>query len=124
MELLTQIVLWSSAVLYALIGLVCFVRPDTTMNAIGIGILNDTGRVDIRATYGGLLAGLGGFFLWAAVEPSRYEAGLYAVIFVYGGLALGRLLAILAKAKPKPMMWIFLLLELGYVVAGAAPLLD
>jgi hypothetical protein len=92
------------------------------MAAIGIGIKDDTGRVDIRATYGGMVFGAALLFAWAALEVERYEAGLYAMIFIYGGLGLARLLAIVLGARPKRILWIFLGVEALYAGLAVVPL--
>jgi hypothetical protein len=118
MKKFTAFLLWSSAVIFAAIGVYFLAVPEDAASAIGVSMLNDTGRTDIRATYGGMVLGIAVFFAWAALAPERTKAGLVSLAFVYGGLALGRIVAIATGDRPGSMMWLFLAIELGYTLAS------
>ena len=117
---LTLFLLWASAIVFLLIGLYFLLMPDRATAAIGVQMTNATGRTDIMATYGGMMLGMAVFFTWTALSASRYEAGLWCVLVVYAGLALGRAWAIGGGQRPGAMMWSFLAIEV--VTAGLAAL--
>jgi len=116
---LSGILLWASAIIFALIGVYFLAVPDRAAASIGVAMLDDTGRTDIRATYGGMVLGIAVFFGWAARAPDRTVAGLWSMILVYGGLALGRIVAIADGERPGGMMWSFLVIEVAFAVVSA-----
>ena len=67
----------------------------------------------MQATYGGMVLGATFLWIWAALRPERYAAGLWAMVFIYGGLALGRLVAVGGGASPDRLIWIFLAIEVA-----------
>lgn len=122
MDTLTLTLLWFSAVTYALIGLYFLAVPEKAAASIGVKLTNATARTDVRATYGGMILGVAFFFAWAALSPERFEAGLWSMIFVYGGLALGRSLSIALGDRPSTMMYLFLVIELAVAALSVWPL--
>jgi hypothetical protein len=116
---LTLFLLWSSAVVFALIGLYFLLMPERATAAIGVEMTNATGHTDIMATYGGMMLGMAVFYTWVALNPARYEAGLWSVLVVYAGLALGRTWAIVGGQRPGIMMWSFLSLEVTAAALAA-----
>jgi hypothetical protein len=121
--MLSRLLLWFSAVVFGAIGVYFLAAPDQAAAAIGLSLDNDTARTDVRATYGGMVLGVAVFFGWAALEESRYEAGLWSMGLVYGGLALGRVLAIAQGQRPNPMIWAYLAIELVVTLASVLLLL-
>lgn len=113
----TLFLLWSSVLAFFAIALFFLIAPEYAAGLIGVQGQNSTGRTDIRATYGGMLLGLSILFGWAALSNARFEAGLWALLCVYGGLAFGRGLAILLGERPGQSMYVFLLVEVAYAVA-------
>jgi len=116
MPKLTLTLLWSSALVFAAIGVFFLVTPDAAAASIGIELTNPTARTDITATYGGLMVGIGLFFGWTAQHPERYRAGLWFTLVAYAGLGLGRTWAIVGGERPGVMMWSFLGIELTVAV--------
>ena len=108
---------WFSVVSFGAIGIMFLVAPERWAATIGVAATNDTGRVDIRATYGGLCMSLGLFWVWCVLDPTRFPAGLWSMALVYGFLALGRILGALAGHRLDSKMKLFLATEV--VVAAA-----
>jgi hypothetical protein len=119
---LTLFLLWSSSVGFALIGVFFLLMPDQATAAIGVELTNATARTDIMATYGGMMLGMGAFYGWVALSQARYEAGLWSVLLVYAGLALGRTWAIVGGERPGAMMWSFLAIEMTVAALAALAL--
>ena len=118
MTRLTLGLLWFSAVVFAAIGIFFLGWTEQAADSIDVAMRTDTARVDISATYGGMCLGLGALFAWATRSEARHEAGLWSMLLVYGGLALGRLVPIVMGQRPEALMWIFLGIEVA--VAGLA----
>ena len=70
------------------------------------------GVIDMRATYGGVSAGLGLLLLFLDNALVLIQAKLLGIMFVVGGMALGRFIGMLIDGSPNMMMYAFLLLEI------------
>ena len=71
-------------------GLFAFSAPDRAAAVLEFGLTSVEGRGEIRATYGGLILGLGLALLVALRRPdARGSLNLLAIVF--GALSLGRL---------------------------------
>jgi len=119
MDRIPIVLLWLSAGTFAWIGLYFLILPQQAAAAIDLAMPTATARTDVRATYGGMVLGIAVFFAWAAWKPGMVEAGLWSMLLVYGGLALGRLVAIGSGERPESLMWIFLGIEVAVAVASA-----
>jgi|GEM_PF-2941759 len=111
--------LWASAATFAWIAIYFLVLPHEAAQAIDLTLTTDTALTDVQATYGGMVLGVTLLWIWAALHPDRYTAGLWSMVFIYGCLALGRLVAIAGGAQPKQLIWIFLGIELVVTVVSA-----
>ena len=68
--------------------------------AAPIGItLTPSGETDIRATYGGLQAGIALFLFWTARSSERVLAGLLSLLLVCGSVAVFRGIGILISGE-------------------------
>lgn len=113
MDRFIQVWLWLSAATFAWIGIYFLVLPHEAAAAIDLQLETDTALTDVQATYGGMVLGATFLWIWAALKPERYVAGLWAMVFIYSGLALGRLVAIGGGASPSRLIWIFLAIEVA-----------
>ena len=118
MERWILLLLWFSAIVFALIGVYFLAAPERAAASLGIALNDATARTDVRATYGGMVLGTALFFGWCALATARYQAGLVCLVLIYGGLALGRGLAIAVGQRPATMMWVFLLIEVVVALAS------
>jgi len=102
-------------------GAACLVAPAATTAWSGIALRTPSAMTDLRATYGGLGIGVGGFFLYAAFRPALLAAGLIAAFAACAGLAGGRLLGVLLDGGAEGMTLFALAVEsTGSVLAAAA----
>ena len=117
-----RLLLATSALAFLIIGLLFLLRPIEAAASIGLAATEAAGRIDLRATYGGLMLGLGALFALPMIRPRLASVGPYLLLFVYVGLAFGRGLAMLLGEPPVGQMVAFLVIELLYV-GGAVGLL-
>lgn len=80
-------------------GLYMYFVPQALAATAGVGALNSTGTIELRAMYGGLEAAVGALALWAAFAPGLRRAGLAALAFTCTGLGATRLLSALLAGE-------------------------
>lgn len=71
-------------------GLFAFAAPDRAAEILEFALSSPEGRGEIRATYGGLILGLGVALLVALWRPGT-RGSLVLLAIVFGALSLGRL---------------------------------
>ena len=80
-------------------GLFCFWYPGYLDGAAGVVGATTTGRIELRAMYGGLQAAVGCLTLMGALRPAARQSALTAVTFLCGGLFLSRLTGTLLEGE-------------------------
>lgn len=91
-------------------GIVLLCWPDMALPGLGIQTLSDQAQVEVRAMYGGLELGLG-ILLLTCFSSERQRFGLQLSLAAYGGLAMARLLSMLAIGVATPFLWFALVWE-------------
>ena len=81
-------------------GLFAFLDPVALGQWLGIGPVGPSGETEIRATYGGLVAGIGLLLLSGLWSRKLAFAGLSVVVFGVGGLVLTRLFGEIFSGGP------------------------
>ena len=77
--------------LFVASGIFAFIDPHTMGQSLGIAPVDLSGETEIRATYGGLTAGIGLLLLSGIWFRKLAFAGLAVMVFGVGGLVLTRL---------------------------------
>ncbi len=115
-----KLVLWFSALTFLAAGAFALARPTDYASIVQLELGGIISSSDLRAVYGGLPLGIGGFFVWA-VSTRHLRPGLIASAALFGGLVLGRLVSLLADGVPESPGLLFSGFELlGTVLAGVA----
>ena len=91
---MTAFYLWLNAGAYALLGLWCALRLDTTSSKLGY-TLNNSGRIEYLTVYGGLQWGLAIAFAYLASRSELHRVGVLVAIAIYLPLVLHRLIGLL-----------------------------
>lgn len=105
-----------NAILFCLYGLGFIFFPHYLSTLVmGYAPTTSSGIIDMRATYGGICLGFGLLLAYCARDRKSTVKGLWAVILVVGGMALGRLMGVVIDDNPNVMMYIFLGLEVTIV---------
>jgi hypothetical protein len=84
-----------NALLWVGYGAYLLLAPEALADLAGVTASNATGSVELRTMYGGLQTALGVLALLGALSGGWRMTALAAFIFVYGGMAIGRLIGAL-----------------------------
>lgn len=117
-----RLVLVLSALTFAGAGAAFLLRPVEMTSIIGVELAKTVSRSDIRAVYGGLQVGFGGFLAYASAQPSRVALALAAQLAVFAGLLLGRVASLLADGVPEAPGWMLVAVEALGLTLGVAAL--
>lgn len=107
---------WVNALIFVSIGVLCGFWAEGSAATLGISFTHPSGLTDFRATYGGMCAGLGAFFVVAALVESFAVPAAWLGVAVYLGLGLTRAIGLVLETSRKPMMFGFLVAEIALVV--------
>jgi len=92
-----RIFLFVAGLMWLAYGIYMLMAPGALAATAGVGALNSTGTIELRAMYGGLEGAVGLLALWGAFAAGLRRAGLAALAFTCTGLGATRLVnAILA----------------------------
>ena len=93
-----SVLIYIAAAIFMLFAIAYLVVPTEMVAPIGIH-LTASGETDIRATYGGLQAGIALFLLWTAMSNVRISSGLIALLLICGSVAIFRGIGILISGE-------------------------
>jgi hypothetical protein len=116
----SRIVLGITGLAFAGYGAYCAMDLDFVVQTTGVAFRKATAAVEARAMYGGLQIGLGLLWINAAVNQRMTAYGLVAMIFVLGGLALGRALGMSLDMVDPYNTWALAYESVSAVLAGVA----
>jgi len=100
---LGKAILWVSALIFIVYGLVCLFSPALPATYAGLSMNSGDAFAEIGAMYGGLQTGFGVFCLLGALRKDLYRAALVSLVCLIGGLALARLFSTLTSAEAVSM---------------------
>jgi len=113
-----RIFLGFSTLVWLPYGLYCFACPDYLQEAAGVAIASTTGRIELRAMYGGLQAAIGLLALGGMLRATLTRPALTTFAFLCAGLASTRTLGALADGEVSSYTAMALVLEWGSTVAA------
>ena len=98
--MLVKIFLGLNAVLFIVYGLMCLANPSVVADQTGMQLATGVATAEARAMYGGLQTSVGLLALLGLMRPGLQPAVLLALVFVFFGLASGRMVGILVDPDP------------------------
>lgn len=114
-----RIFLGVCVVINAAIGLACLWDPVSTLEPMGLAVIDNAGLVELRAMYGGLELGLAFFLAWCIRDESRLRTGVMAMTVMLVGLGVARLGAFYVFQPEGSLMPLLILIELGGAGVGS-----
>ena len=107
-----KLVLAIIACLFIGFGGVAWLDPVATVSPLAIELTAPQALTEIRATYGGLMIGIGLVFAGAAIKTEMTRFGLLSAAIMLTLIGLTRLYGIVADGSASPLLWQLLAVEL------------
>lgn len=115
---MTRFALWGAGLMMLVVGALHLLAPQMMMQEPGIVLSTVNHMHVIRAAYGGAYLGMAALFLMAAVGWVDRRTGLLAVVVIFGGFALGRVLSMALDGLPVPLYFGVLSAELFFAACA------
>jgi|SRR5688572_20896509 len=80
-------------------GLYCFARPEFLDAFAGVAATSTTGKIELRAMYGGLQTAFGVFALLGALRPALTRTVLLSIAILCAGLGSFRVMGAVAASE-------------------------
>ena len=116
--LLPRIFLAIVALAFIGFGILGWVNPAGTVAPLDLTVNTAQAKTEIRATYGGLLVGIGLFIAIAALYPTMVRFGLILVVVMLFTIGFTRLYGIAVDGTRVSMQWQLLATELIPAIIG------
>lgn len=111
--------LYLNGAIYLWVGWLFISDPQTWLEALGVSLRSDLGITDLRAVYGGFLAGFGFFLLLSGWKSDWHGPGVWLLALTYAGLVAARSWGIVVVGEYNDLIlqvyiaeWVSLLLSL------------
>lgn len=119
---MTRLTLFGAGFMMLVVGALHLLNPQMMMREPGIALISTNHFHVIRAAYGGAYLGIAALFLGGALRRIDVRAALLAVVLIFGGFALGRIVSIVADGVPVPLYFGVLGAELVFVACAVLAL--
>jgi hypothetical protein len=115
---LSRLYLVISGIGLGTIGLTYGVCPSTVLPPLMDVSVEGTDQLNVYRGVMGLYLGMSLFWLLAAFRPEWARPAIVSVVFLMGGLALGRALSVVVDGVPSPALVAYLLVEVVIALLG------
>jgi hypothetical protein len=99
---------------FVVLGLIALLDPQGTVAPLGIDLQSNAAITEIRATYGGMMLGIGAFLFYTAMY--RIREGLIATVAMLGAIGATRLYGIFYDDSQLPIQFYLLAVEIGFAI--------
>lgn len=118
MERLSQVVLVLAGLMYLIFGVIFLIGPVGAGKVAGFEPIGHSGRTEIRAFYGGMELGIGGFLLAGVWLKSWRRSGLWLVVLLLSFTAIGRGIGFAFERQAAGIHILYVLIEAGFAMFG------
>lgn len=119
---MTRFTLYGAGLMMLVVGALHLINPQMMMTEPGIVLSSVNHFHVVRAAYGGAYLGIAALFLSGALGWMGARPALQAVLLLFGGFALGRLVSIVVDGLPVPLYLGVLGAELFFAVCAVLAL--
>jgi hypothetical protein len=112
--------LWFNAFAYAVFGLWCTLRLQSTSRALGYTTLSASGHSEYATVYGGLQWGLALMFALFAIRPDLHRTGILVSILLYAPIVAHRVVSVGRHAPVEKLTYAVAALEVIMLLASVA----
>lgn len=110
----SKLLLWVNCAVFGLYGLAFIFWPQVmSLWVVGVAPAAGSATIDVRATYGGMMLGLGLLFGLLALSTKTVQAGLQGLFIILVLMAASRGLGMWLDGGANTMMLTFLLAEVA-----------
>lgn len=95
-----RFLLGASALIFMAYGAICLFDPTIPTGITGLTATSGDAVAEVSGMYGGLQTGIGFFCLLACFNNEFYRPGLMALGLTMGGLAIARMIGVVATEQP------------------------
>ena len=113
-----QLFLLTAAVGLTPIALSYGAAPARSLDYLFQVQVTDTNTAHIFRAVMGLYLALVGFWTTAAFRVEIRQAALYSLVVFMLGLAAGRVFSLVVDGVPSTLLWVYLILEVGFGLVG------
>jgi hypothetical protein len=109
---------------FAIIAVAAFLvlSPVTVADALGKPHDTPTRMINLRASWGGTLAGIGAFVAWVPGFSPWWRAAIGLVMWAMAGIGLARVVGFALDGSPDTRQYIWIVAEVALVIGGAVAL--
>lgn len=100
---MTRFTLYGAGLMMLVVGALHLLNPQMMMREPGIVLSSANHFHVVRAAYGGAYLGIAALLLAGALRRLDTRAALTAVVLIFGGFALGRIVSIATDGMPAPL---------------------
>lgn len=100
---MTRFTLYGAGLMMLVVGALHLAAPQMMMREPGIDLATVNHLHVVRAAYGGAYLGIAALFLAGAARRIESRAALAAVVLLFGGFAVGRIVSIVVDGMPVPL---------------------
>lgn len=104
------------------VGAVLALSPHAVADALDRPARTTSQLINLRASWGGTLAGLGGFVAWVPGLRPWWRAAVGLLAWVMAGVGAARLLVFALDGAPDRRQWVWITAEVVLAVGGAIAL--
>lgn len=101
------------------VGVYLVMSPTTVANALDKPHDTGTRMINLRASWGGTVAGLGLFLMWLPAWSPRWRVIVTLLMWTMAGIGAARLLGFALDGSPDTRQYIWIVAEIA-IVAGCA----
>lgn len=121
--LLPRALLALTALAFIGLGLVGLANPVGTVAPLDIAVDTGLAKTELRATYGGLMFGIGLVFVYAAIIDNAQRFGLWAIILILLTIGVSRAMGMVIDGTQATLQWQLLASEIGFSLLAVLLLL-
>ncbi len=109
-------------VVIALLGAYLALAPEVTREILGRAPATSSDWINLRASFGGTLLGLGAFLVWWPAPRPWLRSLLGLVMWEMAGIGVARLVGFALDADPDARQLVWIIAEVAIVIACAIAL--
>ena len=114
--MIARVVQWVGGLVLLALAVYLVLAPTTVANALGKPHDTPTQMINLRASWGGTLAGLAAFIIWVPGFSPWWRAAVGLLMWAMAGIGLARLVGFALDGSPDTKQYIWIIAEVAIVI--------